>query len=506
MAAVVWGATLVGVEALPVAVEVDLLRRLPCVVMVGLLAPSVRESVERVRSAILASGEDFPRARVVVSLAPADLRKDGTGFDLPVAIGILAAAAQVDPGEASRWVFLGELALDGTLRPVRGALAVASLAQARGYRGVIVPAQNGPEAALVAGIEVRTARTLGEVVSYLRGGAELPGVVHAAPVPAAGAPDLADVRGQALARRALEVAAAGGHNLLLEGPPGCGKTMLAARLPGILPPMTPAEALACTRIHGDAGTLGAVGGVLTARPFRAPHHSVSPAGLLGGAALLPGEVSLAHHGVLFLDEFPEFPRHAREALRGPLEDRRVLLSRAGGHVELPASFLLVAAANPCPCGWSGHPTRPCVCGPVQRARYRARLSGPIVDRIDLRVGLVPVAASDLLAPADGEGSEAVRARVCAARARQSARYGGRALHNAELTADEVLAAADARPEALGCLRDHLDRARASARVGRRLLKVARTVADLDGAERVGAEHVRAALALRLDPPGDAEVA
>lgn len=504
MASVVWGATLVGVEAWPVAVEVDLLRRLPCVVMVGLLAPSVRESVERVRSALLASGEEFPRARVVVSLAPADLRKDGTGFDLPVAVGILTAAAQVDPVEASRWVFLGELALDGTLRPVRGALAVASLAHARGFRGVIVPTQNGAEAALVEGIEVRTARTLGEVVAFLRGGAALPGVARVAAAAPAGVPDLADVRGQAMARLALEVAAAGGHNLLLEGPPGCGKTMLAARLPGILPPMTPAEALACTRIHGVAGTLGAAGGVLAARPFRAPHHSVSPAGLLGGAALLPGEVSLAHHGVLFLDEFPEFPRHAREALRGPLEDRRVLLARAGGHVELPASFLLVAAANPCPCGWAGHPTRPCVCGPVQRARYRARLSGPIVDRIDLRVGLRPVAASDLLAPSDGEASAAVCARVCAARARQAARYGGRVLHNAELSADEVLAAADARTEALACLRDHLDHARASARVGRRLLKVARTLADLEGAERVDVGHVRGALALRLEPSDDAE--
>lgn len=503
MAAITLGATLVGVEAIEVTVEVDLLRRLPCVVIVGLAAPSVRESVERVRSAILAAGCEFPRARVVVSLAPADLRKDGTGFDLPIAIGMLAAAGQIQSAEAARWILHGELSLDGHLRPVRGALAVATLAQERGAAGIIVPRACGAEAALVAGLDVCVADRLEQVVAFFRGGAALDRAQPPAhPGPLQG-PDLSEVRGQVLARRALEVAAAGGHNLLLEGPPGCGKSMLASRLPGILPPMSAAESLACTRIHSVAGTLQPGHGALQRRPFRSPHHSISQAGLIGGASLQPGEVSLAHHGVLFLDEFPEFPRHAREALRGPLEDRRVVLARAGGRVVLPASFMLVAAANPCPCGYWGHPSRPCVCPPTLRERYRMRLSGPIVDRIDLRVGLDVVAASDLLARNHGESSASVRERVCAARAVQDARYGGRIAHNAELDAEEVLDAADATPDALTLLQSHLDRTQASARVGRRMLKVARTLADLDGAARVARPHIAEAITLRLDIEGEA---
>ncbi|MSQ01888.1 MAG: ATP-binding protein [Myxococcales bacterium] len=497
MSAVVFGAVLFGVDAALVSVEVDLLRRLPSVVIVGLPSPSVREAAERVRSAILASGMEFPRARVVISLAPADLRKEGTGFDLPMALAILAAGGRVDRGAAGRWVVAGELSLAGELRPIRGSLAITCAARDAGFHGVILPWGNGPEAALVSGVDVRVARTLREVIAFLDGVGELPlGCAPDLSEPRFGL-DLAEVQGQASARLALEVAAAGGHNMLLEGPPGCGKTMLAARLPGILPALTAAEALECTRIHSAAGLRTGGAGVITQRPFRAPHHSASTAALLGTADLRPGEAALAHRGVLFLDEFPEFRRDAREALRAPLEDRSIVISRAGGRAVFPADFALIAAANPCPCGYLGHPTRACVCPAGARQRYRAHLSGPIVDRIDLRVELEPVEGNALFSGVRGESSADVRARVESARSIQTARNGpGRT--NAGVAADEVLAHADATAAAMGVLVEHVDRTGTSARVGRRILRVARTLADIDGAARVGASQVTAAIALRFD--------
>lgn len=498
MPSVVSGATLVGVDAVRVAVEVDLLRRLPQVVMVGLPAPSVRESSDRVRSAIVASGFEFPRSRVVVALAPADLRKEGTAFDLPIAVGILLEARQVPKDRAERYLFVGELSLTGELRPVRGTLAFAWLARELGLAGVVVPRACAPEAALVDGVEVRSADTLAQVLAFLEGSEELPIGARRPVAPPRFPVDLRDIRGQVGAREALEVAAAGGHNLLLEGPPGCGKTMLAARLPTILPEMSLEEALECTRIHSVAGLHAPDAGAITVRPFRAPHHSISAAGLVGGANLRPGEVTLAHNGVLFLDEFPEFPRNAREVLRGPLEDRRVVLARASGRVVLPATFALVAAANPCPCGNLGHPSRPCICNEGARERYRARLSGPLIDRIDLRIELQPIAPSELLSAGDAESSACVRERVESARKIQRERYHGDVSCNAELRAEQVQAAAQADSRALGLLQGHLENTGASARVGRRLLKVARTLADIESRPGVRAEHIARAIGLRCD--------
>lgn len=501
MPGLVTGAVLVGVDAVRVSVEVDLLRRLPAVAIVGLPSPSVREAAERVRSAILASGFEFPRYRVVISLAPADIRKEGTGFDLPMALAILAASGVVDRERVARWCVAGELALSGDLRPVRGALSIVCAARDGGFDGVVIPAGNGPEGALVAGVDVRLGRTLREVVDFFNDTGELDRAELLPPTENGERLDLRDVQGQAEARLALEVAAAGGHNLLFEGPPGCGKTMLAARLPGILPPLTQQEGLECTRVHSAAGLRRGDAGIVTARPFRAPHHTVSAAAMVGGADLRPGEASLAHHGVLFLDEFPEFRRDVREALRSPLEDRMVVVARAGGRVVFPANFALVAAANPCPCGYAGHPTRACICSPNARLRYRGQLSGPIVDRIDLRVVLAPVEAGQLFEERPGETSAAVRERVERARARQTIRNGGRT--NASIQSDEVVPLANPTANALRVLVSHVESAGVSARVGRRILRVARTVADIEGAPRVDVPHVERAITLRFD--GDEEV-
>lgn len=493
MSVTVWSGALQGVDAEPIQVEVDLLRRLPRFIIVGLAANAVKESAERVRSAIVGAGIEFPRQRVVVNLAPADLRKDGTALDLPVALGILAANGDV-PAEALCHVLaVGELALSGDLRPLRGALSLATLARSL-ERTLLLPRATAWQAALVPGARVVGVDTLTEAVAWLRGEAE-----PEAPSPAPSrrhpsGPDLADVRGQHVARRALEIAAAGAHHLLLVGPPGCGKSMLAQRLPTILPSPTFEEALDVSRIHSAAGLLDADGGLVSHRPFRAPHHSVTAAGMVGDRSLRPGEISLAHHGVLFLDEAAEFPRHVLEVLRQPLEDGAIRLSRAAGTTEYPARVTLVLATNPCPCGHRGS-NRPCHCTDGDVHRYLRRLSGPVLDRVDLRVELRPLTSRELVRGESGECSAHVRERVVAARDRQAAR--GQPRPNAQLDAADIRTVAPLDDESRRLLEEGADRFQLSGRATTRLLRVARTIADLAGRRDIVTDDVAEALALRV---------
>ncbi|MEZ4322795.1 MAG: YifB family Mg chelatase-like AAA ATPase [Myxococcota bacterium] len=495
MATTVASAALQGVQAVEVEVEVDLLRRLPAVCIVGLPASAVRESAERVRSAIEASGHEFPRKRVVINLAPADLRKEGTALDLPMALGILAANGVIPQRAVETVLAAGELALDGRLRPIRGSLSLAMAARDAG-RILVVPEDNAAQASLVPDARVWGARDLAEVVRWLT--AEDDPREHPAPTASVAqhTPDLADVRGQHVARRALEIAAAGAHHLLLLGPPGCGKSMLAQRLPSILPPLTFEEALEATQVHCAAGLLTGPT-MVGARPFRAPHHTVTVAGLVGNHTLRPGEVALAHHGVLFLDEAAEFRRTALEVLRQPLEDGEIRITRAVGTVTWPARLTLVLASNPCPCGFLGSDDR-CLCSAAAIQGYRRKLSGPILDRIDLHVEMLPVPPGDLLTGPKGEPSSTVRERVCAARSMQAAR--GQPVPNGQLDAEGLEAHAPFEADARDLLHDAATRHALSARSTTRVRKVARTLADLAGSPSIRFAHVVEALAFR--PLGD----
>jgi magnesium chelatase family protein len=500
----VYSGAVLGIDAYLVDVETDVTNGLPAFAVVGLPQGAVKEGKERVVAALQNSDFTVPPKRITVNLAPADVRKEGSAFDLPVAVGILASTGQVvGDGRLDRFALIGELGLDGGLRPVRGALPIALAARSAGLDGLIVPRQNVAEAAVVEGIQVLGAARLDEVAGFLGGAYELAAATldrdQLFRVASEYEFDFSDVKGQEHVKRALEVAAAGAHNILMIGPPGSGKTMLARRMPSILPPLTPDEALETTKIHSVAGLLAPGQALVATRPFRAPHHTISDAGLIGGGSTpRPGEVSLAHHGVLFMDELPEFRRNVLEVLRQPLEDAEVTISRAAVSLSYPARFMLAAAMNPCPCGHFGDTQRACSCPPQLVQRYLARVSGPLLDRIDLHVEVPAVRYRDLSDSRVGEASVAIRARVVAARERQRARFADRAgvFANAHMNPREMREFCRVSESADALLRTAITRLGLSARAYHRVLKIARTIADLAAEPDIGTVHVAEAIQYR----------